>query len=185
MNDPRDQFLETLPKGGSCVEVGVRHGDFSERILRICMPDRLVLVDPWMHRDEAKYEGAIYGPSVEQDALDVMYDDVMSRFDTDDRVCIVRATSADAAAMHGPKLAFAGEQYDWVYIDGDHLDVATDLEAWWLLVKPGGLLTGDDYANTNRWWGNAVVDDVDAFAAKHGLDVEVIVERQFVLRKPL
>jgi predicted O-methyltransferase YrrM len=45
----------------------------------------------------------------------------------------------------------AGEQYDFIYIDGSHVakDVLTDACMAWPLLKPGGVLVFDDYL-----WGN-------------------------------
>lgn len=176
--DPRDEFLQQLPTGGRMVEVGVKEGDFSQRILDICQPDRLLLVDPWAVNPLPEYEGSIYGPSVEQAELDAMCRRVKTRFAGDDRVIVDRATSERASAM-----VVAGWA-DVVYIDGDHIDVYADLLHWWPAVKPGGLLTGDDYATTGRWWGDAVTRDVDRFAAERGLAVRTVVERQFLITKP-
>ncbi|MBV8523326.1 MAG: class I SAM-dependent methyltransferase, partial [Acetobacteraceae bacterium] len=42
---------------------------------------------------------------------------------------------------------------DLVHLDGghDYRSVMADLQAWWPLVRPGGILIGDDY-NTNGVW---------------------------------
>jgi hypothetical protein len=188
--DPRNDLLVQLPKDGICAEVGVKQGDFSQRIIDICEPALLFLVDPWQVSDDAKHDGSIYARSVEQQVLDDMYSSVSKRFASRGNVELLRMTSCDAATglaqsnsdVGGPRSYV--EMFDWVYVDGDHLDVYNDLCLWWPLVKPGGVLCGDDYANTNRWWGNAVVDDVNRFASEQNLTVNVVVERQFVLTKP-
>lgn len=42
---------------------------------------------------------------------------------------------------------------DLLHLDGghDHSSVMADLSAWWPLIRPGGMLIGDDY-NTNGEW---------------------------------
>ena len=51
----------------------------------------------------------------------------------------LRMTSPEAARGHGP--------VDWVYIDGSHdyPNVKADLDAWWPLLREGGLFLGDDF----------------------------------------
>lgn len=60
---------------------------------------------------------------------------------------------------------------DIVYVDAahEHDAVAADLAAYWPLVKPGGVMFGDDY--TAGWPG--VVSAVTEFAAARGLRVDV------------
>ncbi len=64
--------------------------------------------------------------------------------------------------------AFTGSQFDIVYIDADHTyeGVKADLEAWFPLVKKGGVFGGDDYENTTC---PGVKKAVDEFAARHNL----------------
>jgi len=56
------------------------------------------------------------------------------------RVTPLIMTSAEAAG-------FIHEQADMIYLDGSHeeIDVAADLRAYWPLLKPGGIMFGDDY----------------------------------------
>lgn len=70
---------------------------------------------------------------------------------------------------------------DAVYLDASHdeEDVADDLRAWWRVLRPGGVLFGDDY--DGHWPG--VVAAVDAFAAELGLSVEVRAPH-WVIAKP-
>ena len=41
----RDKLLELLPKAGTCVELGCEKGEFSQKILDINRPNKLLLVD--------------------------------------------------------------------------------------------------------------------------------------------
>lgn len=67
--------------------------------------------------------------------------------------------------------------FDVIYVDGSHdyEDVSADINAYWPLVRPGGLMFGDDYCP--KWPG--VMLAVDDFA---GPRVQIIDER-WVLRR--
>lgn len=68
-------------------------------------------------------------------------------------------------------LAHYGCAADAVYVDGAHEydAVLADLDAYWPLVRTGGVIFGDDYCD--EWPG--VVAAVEAFAAARRLSVEV------------
>lgn len=70
---------------------------------------------------------------------------------------------------------------DLVYLDASHEepDVLADLEAYWPLLRPGGLLVGDDC--TANFPG--VVRALEIFARRHALEPRVEGVK-FVLRKP-
>lgn len=74
-------------------------------------------------------------------------------------------------------------QAELVYIDASHeyQDVLDDLRHYWPLVRPGGILFGDDYGDP-AWPG--VRKAVDRFTLKHGLCLEVEAPT-WILRKPL
>ena len=59
------------------------------------------------------------------------------------RARTVQALSLDAARM------YPEGHFDWVYLDALHTRDALmgDLQAWWTALRPGGLLTGDDYGD--------------------------------------
>lgn len=79
-------------------------------------------------------------------------------------------------------------QYDLIYIDGDHTApcVLDDAVLCWPLLKVGGLLAFDDYANrgSTRNRENHVRHAAEAFVASHQSYVEVLVRNsQLWLRK--
>lgn len=78
-------------------------------------------------------------------------------------------------------LAMRSVRADLVYLDGSHEyeDVLADLEAYWPLLRPGGLLVGDDFIPMFEGVRRACT----RFAARHGLAVQVAGVK-FVLRKP-
>ena len=179
----RRWLLEQMPPAGVCAEIGVWKGDFSRWILELTRPTVLHLIDPWAFshaaRDRETWHGG--GAAREQADLDRIHDAVAARFAAEvaaGQVAIHRAPSHAAAGR------FADASFDWVYIDGDHFydAVSRDLALWAPKVKPGGVITGDDYRESPIY-GTDVVRAVDEFAAEHGLSVESR-GRQFLMRLP-
>lgn len=172
-----------LPKGSVGAEVGTWRGDHAASILRWTRPSRLFLVDPWQHREDEDYDRAAYGGRADggQAGMDRIYQGVLDRFAgriRSGRVVVYREPSLQAASKLGQ------ESLDWVYIDGDHTyeAVLADLEAYWPVVRPGGMVGGDDYRNPG-WWDDGVTRAVDEFAKARRLDVTVI-GTQFLIRRP-
>ena len=136
----RERLLRGLPKGGVVAEVGVWEGNFSQRILEICEPSRLHLIDPWEYQPEFWDTG--FGRGKNRDRLQPMYEGVCERYASDPRVSVHREKSETALA------GFDDHYFDWVYLDGNHnwpfidYDLATCMRK----VKPGGIIAGDDYA---------------------------------------
>ena len=179
----REALLQSMPVGGLCAEIGVWKGDFSARILDVTQPTTLHLIDPWHHEPGEAYRDAWYGGRLDagQAQMDAVFNSVVERFAPElaaGTVVIHRAASVDAAP------AFADGSLDWVYIDGNHFYefVKVDLELWSRKLKPGGLLTGDDYRDGGGWDGG-VKRAVDEFAAQRHLEPRFI-GRQFILRMP-
>lgn len=181
--DARGELLKLLPAGAVCAEVGTWRGDFAAVILARRSPRRLYLVDPWEYRTEDRYAQASYGGHDEdgQREMDAMHDDVLARFGEEiasGQVLVRRERSVAAAA------ALPAQSMDWVYIDADHSyeGVKADLEAYYGLVKPGGLIAGDDYGHEGAWFQDGVKRAVDEFAERCA-ELRVI-GTQFLLRKP-
>jgi predicted O-methyltransferase YrrM len=76
------------------------------------------------------------------------------------RVRFIVTTTQDAAA------AWAGP-IDFLYVDADHTkpSVKADLTLWWLHLRPGGLIAGDDYDNPMY---PGVVEAWDEFEQEQG-----------------
>ena len=135
----RGRLLRNLPKGGVVAEIGVWEGDFSARILEICQPKELHLIDPWLYQPEFPNTG--FGKKKNATSMEERYHKVVARFAADPRVKVHRMTSDQGLAQ------FADGSFDWVYIDGNHNApfIDQDLEAALLKVKADGLIAGDDY----------------------------------------
>lgn len=175
----RRKLIARLPKRGIGAEVGTWKGDFSAQILKQNKPKLLYLIDPWVHRDDPGYEGAWYGGRVGGQAeMDAIHRSVLERFEKQERrgqVEVLRKGSVEAAE------SLADRPLDWVYIDGDHTyeAVKADLEAFRSIIRPGGMIAGDDYG-VEGWWSNGVTKAVDEFAASVGQPE--IFENQFLFQ---
>lgn len=117
-------------------EIGVMKGELSKQILS-AWAGKLFMIDAWRH-----IPGLVdYTNPDHNGQLDNMAHTFMSVYDFGERACIIREMSVAAANL------FADGSLDFVYIDAGHdkKSVLEDLQAWYLKVKKGGLLIGDDY----------------------------------------
>lgn len=167
---PRIEVLDSVPQGGGVIEVGVCNGAFAEEIL-LKRPDVFYIgVDSWLPPFAESKQNAI---------------DRLKPFPADH--CMIINERSDVAAK-----SLKGGQFDLIYIDADHDydSVMIDLEAWWPLVKPGGLFAGHDYAMepaVHPWGVIEVKKAVDEWMAFKGLKFGVIQERcpTWYVTKPL
>jgi Methyltransferase domain len=112
--------------------------------------------------------------------LDAIHDRVHRRFAREierGTVVVHRARSIEVAPMLEP--------LDRVYVDGNHRyeGVKDDLTAYYPLVRPGGVVAGDDYG-LRGWWGDGITEAVDQFVGSHGCELK-IMGHQFLIRKPV
>jgi hypothetical protein len=84
----------------------------------------------------------------------------------------------------GRYLKRLGIRSSFIYIDGCHEegDVRNDLEMYWAILEPGGVMLVDDY-NEGVEMFVGLVRDVDRFVAERGLQMERRNDK-IVLRKP-
>ena len=140
---------QALDLTGLAAEIGVRDGLFAKHNLAAWNGRRYYMIDAWSHRP----------PEIEVGLQDATLDDMnepqershlarmeQARLNTQQwssRREMVRAFSTVASTQ------FQHDQFDWVYIDALHTyeAVKRDLEAWWPLVRPGGMMSGDDFVD--------------------------------------
>ncbi len=151
-------------------EIGVFAGDMSAALLRSIPDLTLYMVDSW------EGEGAAYtGDSGDwhaslsaekQRAYRAKAEKVTQ--DANGRAWIVPMRSHEAART------IPNRALDFVFIDADHSEEGcrSDIETWLPRLKPGGLLCGHDYGNTD-FPKFGVTKAVDAFAEQHGLTVDL------------
>lgn len=152
----RDKLVECLPRGAVWAEIGVYRGDFSQKILELCAPSELYLVDNWAfelgeHNPfgdtaenfsgfAAKIHWEHFGddPNATQQRN---FDFVRSRFASDGRVKIIRSKSIEGIRN------LADGHVDVMYIDANHQYeyVLRDMMEARKKLKPGGILLLNDF----------------------------------------
>ena len=87
-------------------------------------------------------------------------------------------TSAIAARW----LQQRGIQADLIYVDASHEenDVYNDINDYWKVLRPGGVMLGDDY---NPYWAG-LVKDVGRFSEEHGLTIHSGGQNNWMFIKP-
>ena len=160
-------------------EIGVWFGNTSTLFLKKNLK-KLYMVDaysiePYKENTEATFQEYLakysritgeIAPTGFQKYYDRVFAEVKSRFRTYKEVEICRMTSDDWFEK------YSDVELDWIYVDGDHSyeGCFKDLENSLKIVKPGGLILGDDYGWPNaRWSKPGVTQAVNEFINKHKL----------------
>lgn len=173
----RGRLLESLPKGSVVAEIGVWEGDFSARILEICQPKELHLIDPWLYLPEFSNTG--FGKKKNEHLMEERYHKVVQRFADDPRVKVHRATSDEALSK------MEDGSLDWVYIDGNHNEpfVGNDLALCLKKVKANGIISGDDFNWMSDSQGAPVKRAVEAMVADLGPKAALkLMANQYIVR---
>ena len=152
----RMELLKHLPTNAVVAEIGVNEGDFSQQVLSICAPRKLVLIDVWASK---RYHGGLF-------------EKVKTRFATEIQngtIDIIRDLSFGAIA------SCQDHFFDWVYLDTDHSYGTThrELELLRTKMKPGGIIAGHDYIIGN-WNGGVrygVIEAVREFCIKYNWEM--------------
>ena len=193
VNKDSIHILKDILPNTKGAEIGVWAGNTSMQFLRLGISE-LHMIDPWSvepykkskeykNYDEylAKYSKILNIEKQDvdfQEYYDAIYSEVYSKCGMDPRVTIHRMTSDEWFDSKPEKL-------DWIYVDGDHgyEGCLADLENSLKVVKPGGLIMGDDYYWPKASWGKeGVTNAVDRFLKRYMLFKERRGETQFVIR---
>jgi hypothetical protein len=142
-------LLDYLPKGSIGAEIGVYAGKFAKKMIERVKPKELILIDSWQN--------------------DHIYTCFLQTYlhqlrSTNTKVLAIRKTIEQAY----DDLDVRRNYFDWVYLDTDHKLESTrvQLRICRNIVKPGGLICGDDYDEKN--WP-AVVQALEEFVIEYGL----------------
>jgi hypothetical protein len=169
----RAELLKKLPPNGVVAEIGVNEGDFSQQILSLTSPQKLVLIDVWASK---RYHGGLF-------------EKVKNRFEKElqsGKMEIIRDLSFGAIA------SCADQYFDWVYLDTDHSYQTTrrELELLRPKMKPGGIIAGHDYIIGN-WDGGVrygVIEAVREFCIRYDWEMiylthELDIPPSFAIRQ--
>lgn len=159
--------LNELGLRGAGAEIGVKEGNFSERILRRWEGGRLYSIDPWREFLSSDYADIANEPQEEQDRL---YRSTIRRLMPFQRRSLIwRLTSKEGSEL------ISDQSLDFCYIDADHSyeGVSEDLRLWFPKVRNGGVLAGHDYVSDGDYWFGkfGVQRAVNEFAVASKLDV--------------
>lgn len=182
VNRGSDKTWKQIPRGSCGAELGVWKGDTSAKFLK--RAGHIHLVDSWAaapYKNSTEHDGyqayldryaKLTGGANEKDFADYyekIYQGVVERF-AKKPVTIHRKTTAEFFADFTEKL-------DWVYVDADHSfeGCLFDLKNAMRIIKPGGLLLGDDFYPSKPGVMRAVVE----FSIETGLVIDNFYQTQF------
>lgn len=154
----RNDMYSVFPRNGIGAEIGVRMGDNATWLWQVTKPDILYLVDCW---DYCPNYVTVYDQLMNMHVVaELFHEELNSR-----RVRLIREESL-RAIPYLPAL-------DWCYLDGDHTkeNVLAELIAIEGHIKPGGLIAGHDYMNTDAI---GVKDAVEAFCKNYPWDLVIV-----------
>ena len=139
------------------VEIGVSRGEYSHCLWKANPESVIYGIDPWQ-----VYAG--YEEPYTKKRMEECYEETLSRLDGTSCI-LIRKFSMEAA------LDFDSDSLDFVYIDGNHefMHVASDIAVWSDKVRPGGIVSGHDYARYKREAACHVKDVVNSWTYSHGI----------------
>ena len=167
-----DVLAEIIKREGftKCAEVGVKSGRNIERILAKCPDTHWIAVDPWCPTENyARWPNKSHGIHERE------FDRVHAKHPG--KIVKVKAFSHEAA----PDVEDGS--LDLVFIDGDHSyeGVRLDIDCWLPKVRKGGIISGHDYDNTNKY-GDAFKGVDRAVHETFGDDFEVYADHVWSAR---
>lgn len=163
-------------------EIGVFQGAMSRRLLAYRNDLRLIMVDSWaVHFPENTYaETGDFHAHLDAFQQEISYRNAVDSIGfARDRAMILRQNSTDAAKT------VLDRSLDFVFIDADHSEAGcwADIHAWLPKLKPGALLCGHDYANSN-FPQFGVTQAVNRFATENDYRIELGPNFTWFIRLP-
>src|SRR3990167_8226445 len=138
-------------------EIGVWRGEYSETLCKANPNLHLYSVDSWQlsSYEPLEQEIALKAP---QEYFDGKYNEAVKRL-APYNCTIVKKDSMPALSD------FADESLDFVYIDANHdfVNFTNDLHYWLKKIRPGGIMSGNDYCYFSYAKFNHVKRVVEAY----------------------
>jgi hypothetical protein len=163
------EIVSRLPEGPvEGVEVGVFAADLSKRLLKLKPDLMLHMVDSWGDYEQSYVESDDYHGQLTDASQETFFKMAQASVKPFNGRAVIHRDKSINVARKAP------EALDFVFIDADHSyeGCKADIEAWAPKIRPGGLLCGHDYDNTEYpQWG--VRRAVDEYVAAKGLELEL------------
>lgn len=163
----RRWIFNHVPRGGVGAEIGVFRGHFSELICEVLAPRKLYLIDPWTRAGEIFGWGADY-------TLDGTLPTALARDEARLRTALYPAVETVLVEDRFPDCAgLITEPLDWLYLDASHHFAPTlnELRAAADLLKPEGVIFGDDWKTTPKNPRNKVREACHAFLRESDFEI--------------
>lgn len=154
-----EMCLKAVPETGTLVEIGSWRGRSTSCMGSLIKSSnrnvKFYSVDTWEGSDEEEHIKLIQELKSQGKTLFYEFQENIKSCGVDDIIIPIQSTSILAAEQ------FEDHSLDFVHIDASHeyQDVLNDIISWYPKVKPGGMITGDDYVS---WW-DGVVKAVDEY----------------------
>lgn len=165
--DDFGRFLQARQPQGLGVVLGVGRGDFALRLLSDWSSAQGVyLVDPFIHI----WRGYDDPANLQDREHQMIFEDLRNRLAPfEGRYVLVRDFSHSFAETYGRGGQTPGPP-TFVYVDANPSEeaVTQDLEQWWQLLAPGGIIAGGSYHDAGA---ARVRSAVDRFASRVGAQV--------------
>ena len=147
------------------VEIGVAGGEHALSLLQSLDIKKIYLIDPYEHYPEY-YEGKLHFgvDQLELELMEKLAKELLSEYS--DKIVWIKEKSSLAINL-------IKEKVDFVYIDGNHQYeyILEDIDNYYPIVKPLGVLGGHDYYNGFQREHDSVVTVVNSFVVKHNLQL--------------
>lgn len=156
-------YIKRLGDNVVGLEIGTCRAESTSYILEKC-PNvvKLYTIDPYKAYED-------WNGEINQEIIDKFMMIAQENLkEYGDRVQMIRETSIDAAAKISTITDKA--EFDFIFVDGDHSYEATlaDCQAYYPLLKKGGLFCGHDYSSIQ-----AVHDAVSVFREQEGIKAPI------------
>jgi hypothetical protein len=155
----RRWILSGIPAGGVGAEIGVFRGHFSEVILQTLRPRKFYMVDPWTKL------GEFFPWADEYTALGKL-PTALARREAQLRASKFANSQTVMIEDGFPNcIAQIDEPLDWIYIDSSHKyeDTLLELKAAATILKPDGVIIGDDFYPDRAAYHHGVFRAVNEF----------------------
>ena len=192
-NNDSSNILSFIKPGSIGAEIGVWKGGSSKKFIAKKLA-KFYMVDPWAisgyqpaidaNDNTFSYEAYLNKYSKQTggktpEAFQKFYDKIYAKVYDD----FSKITNVEICRMSSTEWfdTYSGDKLDWVYIDGDHsyTGVITDLTNCIKVLKPNGIILGDDYKWHTTGDKGGVKKAVNEFVEKYNYTLEKHGKIQF------